>query len=360
MVLRAGQMSAQKRYRFAEEGYQRWLREDQDFLARALNDTRYLSRVALEYVRLICPQDTRVIPGRVTAMLRARFGLNGVLGVAGDKNRHDHRHHAVDACVIGVTDRGLLKRFADASASAKEHRLDRLVETMPLPWPSYRAHVERAVTHLWVSHRPDHSHEGAMHNDTAYSLRAEGRVVWHDYVEGRRARHEDRLTVIPITNALQHARHGVLPDGTPRPYKGYKGDSNYCMEVVRGPKGRWLGRLVTTFDAYQAVRRAKGDATVLRHPTQSLTGEPLVMRLIKNDVVRLELDGEAHTMRVVKISASITLADLHEANVDARHRDDDDAFRYTSKTVDTLRRASARRVTVSPIGDLTDPGRRVD
>ncbi len=360
MALRAGRMPKQKRYRFAENGYQRWLQEDKDFLARALNDTRYLSRVALEYVRLTCPQDTRVIPGRMTAMLRARFGLNSVLGVTGDKNRDDHRHHAVDACVIGVTDHALLKRFADASASAKEHRLDRLVESMPLPWPSYRAHVERAVTHLWVSHRPDHSYQGAMHNDTAYSLRAEGRVAWHAYVDGRRERYEDRLTVIPITHAVHHARHGTLPDGTPRPYKGYKGDSNYCMEIVRGPKGRWLGRLVTTFEAYQAVRRSHGDAAVLRHPTRSLTGESLVMRLMKNDMVRLELDGETHTMRVVAIGANIILAELHEANADARNRDKDHAFRYTYKTADTLRQARGRRVTVSPIGDLTESGFRTD
>jgi CRISPR-associated endonuclease Csn1 len=48
----------------------------------------------------------------MTALLRAKFGLNDVLGLNGEKNRDDHRHHAVDACVIGVTDQGLMQRFA--------------------------------------------------------------------------------------------------------------------------------------------------------------------------------------------------------------------------------------------------------
>ncbi|MCX8018375.1 MAG: type II CRISPR RNA-guided endonuclease Cas9, partial [Rhodocyclaceae bacterium] len=124
---RAERMPRAKRYRFAPDGYQKWLRDDKDFLARALNDTRYLSRIAREYLSLICPQATRVIPGQMTALLRAKFGLNDILGLEGEKNRNDHRHHAVDACVIGVTDQGLLQRFAQASASAREKQLDRLV-----------------------------------------------------------------------------------------------------------------------------------------------------------------------------------------------------------------------------------------
>ena len=34
-------------------------------------------------------------------------------------------------------------------------QLDRLVESMPLPWPTYREHVARAVANVIVSHKPD-------------------------------------------------------------------------------------------------------------------------------------------------------------------------------------------------------------
>jgi len=357
MLVRASRMPRQKSYRFAEHGYQQWLRDDKDFLARALNDTRYLSRVAREYVSLMCPQATRVIPGRMTALLRGKFGLNDVLGVTGAKNRNDHRHHAVDACVIGVTDQGLLERFASASASTRQAHLDRLVDDMPLPWPTYRDHVERAVNRIWVSHRPDHSHEGAMHNDTAYGLREGGIAVTHKRVDGKRQKQEQVLSVIAMSEPTQLARHGVLPDGSPKPYKGYKGDSNYCIEIVRADNGKWQGEVVSTFDAYQAVKRA-GTTEVLRRKDKSLRGRPLVMRLLINDVIRYNGEDALKTVRVVKISSDgqVTVAPLHESNVAKRNNDPNDGFVLTSKSAGRLQTAAGRLVSVSPIGDLRDVG----
>ncbi len=356
ILQRAEAMPKGKRYRFGEDGYQRWLKEDKDFLARALNDTRYLSRIAREYVSLICPQDTRVIPGQMTAMLRGKFGLNDVLGVNGEKNRNDHRHHAVDACVIGVTDQGLLQRFAQASASTRDKQLNKLVETMPEPWPTYREHVKRAVNHIYVSHKPDHSHEGAMHNDTAYGLRGEGKVSVHKWVDGERQHIEDNLKVIEFTSAKANDRHGLLPNGLPRPYKGYKGDSNYCIEIVCNEKGKWEGEVISTFEAYQIVRT--GGVRQLRHPGLSLRGKPLVMRLMIDDFVRLDVDNTLRTMRVATLSGNgqIFMADANEANVDARNRSKDDPFAYVSKMAGSLQRSKARRITISPIGEVSDPG----
>ena len=365
MLQRAELMPLRKRYRFAEDGYQRWLKEDKSFLARALNDTRHLSRVAREYLSLICPQNTRVIPGRMTAMLRAKFGLNDVLGLHGEKNRNDHRHHAVDACVIGVTDQGLLQRFARASASTRERQINRLVEGMPPPWgddlASYQQHVRRAIENIWVSHKPDHGHEGAMHNDTAYALLGNGRVAFHKSIEGQRTRIEDNLKVIEFTSAKANDRHGTLPDGQPRPYKGYKGDSNYCIEIVRNEKGKWEGEVISTFEAYQIARAGgKQGPASLRNKKFSASGKPLVMRFLIDDFVRLLIDGRSRTMRVVSINTAgrLTLADHNEANVDARNRDVNGDWRYTYKQAGSLQSARSRKVTLSPIGEPNDPGFR--
>jgi CRISPR-associated endonuclease Csn1 len=355
ILARAEQMPKGKRYRFGEDGYKRWLKDDAGFLPRALNDTRHMSKVAREYMSLICP-NTRVIPGRMTAMLRAKFGLNDVLGLNGEKNRNDHRHHAVDACVIAVTDQGLLQRFAKASASAREQQLNRLVENMPLPWESYRDHVQRAIDAIWVSHKPDHSHEGAMHNDTAYGLRGDGKVSVHKMVDGKRERIEESLKVIEFTNAKANDRHGVLPNGEPRPYKGYKGDSNYCIEIVRNEKGKWEGEVISTFDAYQLVR--EHGVARLRNPALSVSGKLLVMRLMIDDVVRLDVDGQTRTMRIAKLSGNgqIFMADTSEANVDARNRSNEDTFTYVSKMAGSLQKANASRVSISPIGELCATG----
>lgn len=353
---RAQLMPRSKRYRFGEEAISQWLKDDAGFLPRALNDTRHMSKVAREYMSLVCPQNTRVIPGRMTSMLRAKFGLNDVLGLNGEKNRNDHRHHAVDACVIAVTDQGLLQRFAKASASAREQQLDRLVENMPLPWESYREHVKRAISSIWVSHKPDHSHEGAMHNDTAYGLLGGGQVRVHKIVEGQRQRIDANLKVIEFSNAKANDRHGLLPNGESRPYKGYKGDSNYCIEIVRNEAGRWEGEVISTFEAYRFVR--ENGLSKLRHPTFSLSKRPLVMRLILDDAVRLEVDGVLRTMRVAKIGGNgqFFMSEIQEANVDSRNRDASELFNYVSKMAGSLQRSRGRRITVSPIGELIDSG----
>ena len=357
MLARAELMPKNKRYRFGENGHAQWLREDKGFLARALNDTRHLSRVAKEYLSLICPQNTRAIPGQMTAMLRAKFGLNDILGLNGEKNRNDHRHHAVDACVIAVTDQGMLQRFANASASAREKQLNKLVDSMPLPWNTYREHVQRAVERIWVSHKPDHGHEGAMHNDTAYGLLGNDRVHVRKVIDNKRVREESTLKVIPFTNASANARHGLLPNGESKPYKGYKGDSNYCIEIVRNDKGKWEGEVISTFEAYQLVRQ--GGVKRLRHPTLSCSGRPLVMRLMIDDLVKLKLSDAVELVgRVATISGNgqIFMAAHNEANVDARNRDKSDSFGYISKMAGSLQKAQGRRVSISPIGELRDPG----
>jgi CRISPR-associated endonuclease Csn1 len=355
LLARAELMPKNKRYRFGENGYSKWLREDKNFLARALNDTRHLSRVAKAYLSLICPQNTRVIPGQMTAMLRAKFGLNNILGVNGEKNRNDHRHHAVDACVIAVTDQAMLQRFSNASASTREHQLNKLVDTMPLPWPTYREHVQRAIERIWVSHKPDHGHEGGMHNDTAYGLLDNGCVYIHKNIEGRRTREEFALKVIHVTNI--NPRHGLTPNGDPKPYKGYKGDSNYCIEIFRNTTGRWEGEVISTYEAYQIVRRS--GVQRLRHPHLSCSGKPLIMRLVIDDIVKFNLsDGVEFVGRVATISGNgqIFMAALNEANVDMRNRDKTDSFAYVSKMPRSLQKAQGRRISVSPIGVLKDLG----
>jgi CRISPR-associated endonuclease Csn1 len=403
IVERASLMPKDKAKRFAADGYQRWLKEDKDFLARALTDTAYLSRVAKEYLSLVCPPNrVRVIPGRLTSMLRGKFGLNNILGLQGEKNRNDHRHHAVDAAVIGVTDQGLLQRFAQASAAARGNHLDRLVESMPLPWPTYREHVARAIDHIIVSHRPDHGHEGALHNDTAYGLRGNGMVSHRVMLDGfksaadierktfadsqlqarilertaglagkefaarletfqhetgvRRVQLLEKLSVIEMSDERAAARHGVDDAGKALAYKGYKGDSNHCIEIWRAEDGKWQSDVISTFEAHRIARQSGTNR--LHDPRRAQKGQSLVMRLMLNDTVRLVIEQREVAFRVAKVSGNgqVFLAPLAEANVDARNRESTDDFKYVSKMAGSLKSAQARQVTVNEIGDLRDLG----
>ncbi len=375
---RAELMPKFKRYRFAEDGIQRWLKEDKGFLARALNDTRHMSKVAREYLSLICPQDTRAIPGRMTAMLRAKFALNDVLGVDGIKNRNDHRHHAVDACVIGVTDQGLLQRFARASASTREKQLNRLVENMPLPWESYRDHVKRAIDNIWVSHKPDHGHEGGMFDATIYGLRGPGKVTYRQEIDGLRQRPILNREVVEFSDGGPQIssghRHGVLGDGTPKPYMGLWSRSNYAIEIFRTEQGAWSAEVIERYRAYQIA--ATSGAGRLRHATLSLSNQPLVMRLLIDDVICAEIESTCLLLKVLKINSSgaITFVLHNETNVGARYIEKlaaqknqkmgkpfnavalVDEFFQKSISPASLKSFKARRITISPLGELRDPG----
>ncbi len=364
ILQRAALMPRAKGKRFAPDGYKQWLRDDKDFLARSLNDTAYLSRVAKEYLSLVCPDRVRAIPGRMTAMLRGKFGLNSMLSGSNIKNRDDHRHHALDAAVIGITDQDLLQRFAKASASARVHQLNRLVDGMPLPWPTYREHVGRAVSNIIVSHRPDHGYQGAMHEETAWGIRSDGLAARHIQPEdgGLRRLEVKKKNLVKINSSNNPTRHGVNEDGEPKPYKGYVGGSNYCIEIWCDDKGKWKGDVISTFQAYQIIRRLDEAAGYgqLRNPTETQAGVPLVMRLMINDLVKMDIGNSTSLMRVVKIgkNGQIFFAGHNEANTDARNRDKGDGYTFVSKLPGSFKAAHGRHVTVSAIGNINDPGFR--
>lgn len=82
------------------------------------------------------------------------------------------------------------------------------------------------------------------------------------------------------------------------------------------------------------------------------------MRLMIDDFVRIEINGAVRTMRVATLSGNgqVFMADTQEANVDARNRDKSEPFAYVSKMAGSFQKSKARRVTISPIGELHDPG----
>jgi CRISPR-associated endonuclease Csn1 len=205
ILLRADSLPKNKRWRFHPDAMERF-KDEPEFLNRQLNETKYLSRIARQYLAHLYNEKAegrlrvRAIPGRLTAMLRAKWGLNALLrghniggGEADDgparKNRDNHMHHAIDAFVIAMTDQRLLQAIASLNSDADRKRL---IDEVPLPWEGFtpdelRPHLEKLV----VSHKPDHGTfpwmtngdgqagraqtSGALHNDTAYGLVGPGR-----------------------------------------------------------------------------------------------------------------------------------------------------------------------------------------
>ncbi|MEC3908934.1 type II CRISPR RNA-guided endonuclease Cas9 [Sphingobium sp. CR2-8] len=186
-----------KQWRFLPNAMDRFDKEG-GFAERQLKDTQYLSVLAGKYLGSLYGRDegrrVYVIPGQMTSMLRRIWGLNSILGDHNQvvnkhsdapKNRLDHRHHALDAAVTGVTTHALIQRIAAAAGRAEQDNLDRLFTDLEHPWPGFRDALKAALDRTVVSHRPDHGlkpkaalHQsapphmtaGALHNDTAYGF----------------------------------------------------------------------------------------------------------------------------------------------------------------------------------------------
>lgn len=410
------------------------------FLARQLVDTAYLARVTRQYLWKICdPDKTWVIPGQMTALLRRKWGLNGLLGDHNKKNRADHRHHAIDAYVVGLTDRSMLQGIQAAHGTNRE----RIIDDMPDPWDGYREELKAALDRIVVSHRPDHgidpkangashvSTSGRLHEETAYGLvrepeREGGNVVARKPLaslsEGDIDRIRDPLLreelrghlapFLPDGKAMENAKgrlaaarkakdataveraqaeigrlkvenktrkkagakdfasalaefgrvHGVrrvrlvkpeaaivvIRDRAGKPYKSYSAGDNLRVELFERSDGAWGREIVTAFDANRSDFRAKWRET---------TPEPrLLWRVHKNDLVRLDVDGEERVMRVVSIwDKYLQLAGHAETNLVERYRDGE--FKWTFGNYDKLKEAKFRRVTVGPFGELRDPAK---
>ncbi|MBN9439781.1 type II CRISPR RNA-guided endonuclease Cas9 [Bosea sp. (in: a-proteobacteria)] len=420
IAARAARLPREKRWRFEPEALGRFDAQG-GFLARHLIDTQHLSRLAREYLSALYPETGEgsshvwVSPGRLTEMLRRNWGLNHHLpdhnlagGASQPKNRRDHRHHAIDAIVVAVTDRAMLNRIAREAGSQGHEAADRLVAGIPDPWQGFSEAVGEAVRAITVSHRPDHGSAskagrpanrdttaGRLHNETAYGLTGEKDARGLDIVVTRKPlsafkkpadldaiRDEDLKQKLKDWTAgregaafeqamrsFGHPERGprsypglrrirvveplsVIPirDRDGRAYKAYKGDSNYRFDVWELKTGKWKDEVVSMFEAHQP-----GWSSPIRadNPTARK-----VLSLQQNDVVAIERDGERELMRVVKFSAgSLVLAPPQEAgSLKARDADKNDPFRYVYGSPSSLQRWKARQVRIDELGRIHDPG----
>lgn len=385
---RASRLPARKALLFRESALDDFL-GDRDFLDRHLTDTAYFGRAAKQYLSYVCHKDrVWVSSGRLTGMLRGKWGLNALLSDDSRKNRNDHRHHAVDAAVIGMCTRSLIQRMANAAAEAERRGENRLLERLELPWPTFRDDLKANVDKIVVSHRPDHGPEAALHNDTNYGWRGEPDkrgtpLVGHripleaiksaaDTSKIADSRLQEKLEKLlaPLSgkaiNAALHAfsqrtgirrvlveeRYAVIPICDRRsgePYRYVRGDGNYCYDIYCRDDGRWDGEIVSRYDANRPNFET--------HARTSRTGFPLRMRLRRDDMLALERDGQRLLYRVAQLSeGKIILAPHSEANVDTRSRDKDDAFKYLQLAPSRLKNARARIVGVDMLGYVNDPG----
>lgn len=408
----------EKAWRFAPDAMERFEGEN-DFSARALKDTQYLSRIARQYLdALYDGSDGKshvwVVPGKLTEMLRRHWGLNGLLSdgkaAVKVKNRTDHRHHAIDAAVVAATDRSLIKRISDMARKDELNGAEVVARSVPPPWDGFRADIGVQLDNMIVSHRADHgridpaarksgqdSTGGQLHNSTAYGLPEGGGVVSRkpllslkpndlaEDIRGATIRDADlRRHLARVTRGLDgkafeqalldFASSRTLPDGTENPYFGIRRirlEEKLSVIPIRDKSGRaYKGYKPDSNHRYEVWRLPDGTlahhvvSTFDAHKDQDTQPHPAARRLLrlhKGDLV--QLDGSKFgaviaTVEKFNTNGTVELVPHNEANASDRYRKNKEDL-YIRLTPSSLKKAGARRVFVDEMGRLRDPGPRL-
>jgi len=354
-----------KRWRFQPDAMERFNRNG-DFLARQANDNAYIARLARRYLRaLTC--DTWTTTGQLTAWLRTMLRLNAPelgLGEAPHpwkKNRHDHRHHAVDAITIGLIDRSLLQSVNTQRASDGRVRIRFEKAVADRAWIVPQA--RDVLARILVSIKPDHGIEGPFFQERAYGTLSKEQmdathpdkplisrlrftelketelprirdprireevVAWMKEQEADNRKIEEKLAEFASEWERREGKplHSVRILYTPRgareipsaPYKVYAADAYAFVDIWRVPKGRrgnwskvahtYEGSFMSYYDAARPGFAPKKD--LKPHPAAKHE-----MRLFKGDTVTILEGSNVVTMRVAGFSTTNNKLDLHPLN----------------------------------------------
>lgn len=402
-------------WRFAPDAMERFEGEN-DFSARALKDTQYLSRIARSYLdALYDGSDGKshvwVVPGKLTEMLRRHWGLNALLSegkaAVKVKNRTDHRHHAIDAAVIAATDRSLIKRISDMARKDELEGAEQVARSVPPPWEDFRDDIAAQLDRIIVSHRADHgridptarkngkdSTSGQLHNDTAYGLAKDGSAVTRKPLmslkpgdiaitkRGANIRDVDlQRHLARVTRGLdgkdfekallEFAASRKLPDQTENPYYGIRRvrvqETLDVIPISDKNGNAYKGYKPDSNSRYEVWQLPDGKlvhhviSTFNAHKAAVSRPHPAakrILRLFKGDLVRMEDSKFGPTIATVEKfdgNGTIELVPHNEANASDRYRKNKEDL-YIRLRPASLQKAKARRVFVDEMGRMRDPG----
>ncbi len=182
--------------------------QKRDFISSQLNDTRYISKVALGYLKSL-GADISVTKGVMTGWLRHQWGLNSLIGQdKKNKDRVDHRHHTIDAVVTACIDRSFymaLARMAKDLEKEKQGFTPKDIHIDP-PWQNLRNDLHTALENMIVSHAAEKKISSELHEDTgAGFIEGEGTVYRKtllEYFDDPDAKKRTKAHLIKKLNAV--------------------------------------------------------------------------------------------------------------------------------------------------------------
>lgn len=143
---------------------------DESFVSRQLIDTAYISRMVHGFiqqlgVKVVC------VKGRHTSELRRIWQLNHLIREDGlnIKNRSDHRHHAIDALIIALTNHKALQTLAWYWKTRHESSREQVREQMELLiGTEFREKAAELINQVVVSHKCVRKVRGALNAEFYY------------------------------------------------------------------------------------------------------------------------------------------------------------------------------------------------
>ncbi|MBI5491937.1 MAG: type II CRISPR RNA-guided endonuclease Cas9 [Deltaproteobacteria bacterium] len=381
ILQRAKALPHPKRRRFEQKEI-----DTDKFVERQLNDTRYICVEVKRYLQQT-GATIEVSKGAATAALRRRWNLNKILSAdgSGEKNRSDHRHHAIDATVIALTSRSLFQKLSRLSAETGASLSERGFH-LDKPWPSFYDDVRGKIEGIIVSHASRRKITDAFHQDTAYGyINGNGCFAYRkpladlrtlsmvedigDYkvreLVNKRLNefngdfkkafgnpenpllHLDGKT--PIKSVRLHVKaneasmHPVKKDG--KAYKYFKLENNHHVEIIENvTTGKREGRFVPTIDAARRARIDKKTIVKRDHGPEW----KFIMSLCINDMVEItDKDGGKRYYRVKEMSGPINRIVLRDHLVTATS-DNAGILRCTPNSLPS----SCRKISVDCLGDV--------
>ncbi|WKJ89623.1 type II CRISPR RNA-guided endonuclease Cas9 [Methylomonas montana] len=322
--------------------------QQRDFINSQLNDTRYISRVALDYLKQL-GADVSVSKGITTAWVRHQWGLNNLVGDSAEKDRTDHRHHAIDATVVACVDRRFYKALVD-NAKDLERRKSQLdprdIHVDPC-WSTLRDDLDHALANMIVSHAPQRKLNGELHEVTGagfiegignvHRKTLDGGFTQTDkildptvkalverhlarfggkpkeaFAPGNTVLHKDGKTPIKRVRILQSKTTLEKLQKSKFGVRNRQGDvfkwlaygNLHHVEILKDKvSGKYFGEFVTMMEA---SRRVKGIG-MERQPIIKIDhgeGNEFVMALHINDIVSIQENGLTRFYRIQKLDAA--------------------------------------------------------
>ena len=183
-----------------------------DFTKSQLVNTQYFAREATRYLKTLGTEVTAT-KGNAVAWLRHQWGLNKLISEMDYKNRTDHRHHAIDAVVIALTNRSLYQLLAKC-AKLKEERIEAKYKAPDILDTLY-TEIGEKIDKLLVSHAASRKITGALHKETGYGYSEKsGRMVTRQRLDQKFKEKQIENIVDPVVRE-QIRKHLAVHGGKP-------------------------------------------------------------------------------------------------------------------------------------------------